>query len=57
MLLTYSIWVNFFEIFVVSRNTETVIETNFWLRMYMPYILKDLFHITLEISEGHEFFI
>ena len=29
-----------FQIFVTSRNTEFLIESNFWLRIYMLYILK-----------------
>ena len=30
----------FFQIFVISRSIEILIETNFWLGMYVPYILK-----------------
>ena len=30
----------FCNFFVISRNTETMIESNYWLRMYVPYILK-----------------
>ena len=31
---------DFFQIFVTSRNTETSIKSNFWLGMYIPYILN-----------------
>ena len=31
---------DFFRIFVTSRNTEILIESNYWLRLYVPYILK-----------------
>ena len=34
---------DFFQIFVISRScTEILIELNFWLGMYVPYILKYL---------------
>ena len=29
-----------FQIFVVSRNTEILTESNYWLGMYVPYILN-----------------
>ena len=31
---------DFFQIFVISRNTEMPIESNYWLGMYVVYILK-----------------
>ena len=31
---------HFFQIFVISRNTEILIESNFWLGMYSPCILN-----------------
>ena len=31
---------DFFQIFVVSRITEIPMETNYWLGMYVQYILK-----------------
>ena len=30
----------FFKIFVISQSTEIIIEPNFWLSMYVPYIPK-----------------
>ena len=33
---------DFLKIFVVSRNTEILIESNFWLRMYEPCIFNSL---------------
>ena len=38
---------NFFQIFVISRSTEILIESNFWLEMYVTYILKDIKKICL----------
>ena len=32
--------VNFWKIFVVMQNTEILIESNFWLGMYVPYVLE-----------------
>ena len=32
--------INFFYFFVISRNTETLIKSNFWLGMYVAYVLK-----------------
>ena len=32
--------VDFFQIFFVSCNTEILIESNFWLKIYVSYILK-----------------
>ena len=31
---------DFLNIFVISRSTEILIKSNFWLRMYVLYILK-----------------
>ena len=31
---------DFFQIFVTSRNTKILMETNYWLGMYVPYILN-----------------
>ena len=31
---------DFFQIFFISQSTETLIESNVWLGMYMSYILK-----------------
>ena len=32
----------FFFNFVISRNTEILIEPNYWLGMYVPYILNKI---------------
>ena len=40
MFLTFCIWVNFFQIFVISRNTEILSALKYWLGMYVPYILN-----------------
>ena len=34
--------VDFFQIFFILPSTEILIESNFWLGMYAPYILKCL---------------
>ena len=31
---------DFFQIFLISRSTEILIKSNFWLEIYVPYILK-----------------
>ena len=31
---------DFFQIFVISRNNEIPIKSNYWLGMYVPYIFK-----------------
>ena len=31
---------DFLNIFVISRSTEILIKSNFWLRVYVLYILK-----------------
>ena len=40
--------VDFFQIFVMSLNTCILIESNYWLGMYVLYILKSRFIQTLE---------
>ena len=43
MFLTTSIWmIIFLQISVISRSTEILIELNFWLGMYVPYIFSTL---------------
>ena len=32
---------DFLQIFVISRKTEILIESNYWLGMYVPCILKE----------------
>ena len=32
---------DFFQFFFISRNTKILMETNYWLEMYVQYILKD----------------
>ena len=32
---------DFFQIFVISRSTKILIESNFWLGIYVPYILNN----------------
>ena len=45
----------FFQIFVISRNTEIFIETNYWLKMYEPYIfLKANWIIKLWFQKGKD---
>ena len=34
-----------FQIFVISRSAEILIESNFWLGMYVPYILKSMWNV------------
>ena len=31
----------FFQIFVISRSTKNLMKLNFWLEMYVPYILNE----------------
>ena len=31
---------DFSQMFVISQNTEILIESNFWLAMYVSYTLK-----------------
>ena len=45
---------NFFQIFVTSRNTEVLIELNYWLRIYVPYILKS-WNYSTKFNGFHEF--
>ena len=33
---------DFFLICLISRNTEILIELNYWLKIYVPYILKKM---------------
>ena len=40
---------DFFQIFVISRNTEILIEWNYWLGMYVPNILKDALYCYVPI--------
>ena len=40
-----------FQIFVVSRNTEILTESNYWLGMYVPYILNWLWVSQKPINE------
>ena len=35
----------FLKIFVTSRCTAIIVESNFWLKMYVPYILMGAFHL------------
>ena len=39
---------NFFQIFVISRITEILIESNFWFAMYVLYILNADFQHTFK---------
>ena len=41
MFLTHAQYDWFFPIFVISRSTKILIESNFWLGMYLSYILED----------------
>ena len=47
---------DFFQIFM-SRNTEILIETNYWLGIYVPHILKDSGRLmdTMKIREAELF--
>ena len=31
---------DFLQIFLISRSTEILMESNFWLGLYVPYILN-----------------
>ena len=42
---------NLFRIFGISRNTEIPIESNYWVGMYMSYILKARGHSTLNLKK------
>ena len=49
--LTSLIWV-FFSIFVILRNTEILMEWNYWLRMYVPYIAYTLYFTPDSCAHG-----
>ena len=36
---------DFFQIFVISRKNEILIELSYWLGMYVPYIFKVFPHL------------
>ena len=42
--------VNFLKIYSVLESTEIMIESNLWVRMHMPYILKGKFKFSIQIE-------